>query len=209
MLPPLPLSSPSCFPLFSLQFSSFSPSPPVLCERFLVEECVAWGIWGKRPAQSANMYSLLLSISLWSLQHVKTISSLEFTLPPPPPPLSLPSPSFLYEWYVYPCVETESAVCWLQRTEHLSCREWPTFCQQKEEQIQGYHSMYIYTSSRNQPLLHWNSLSFPSLVEYTRVSLHVIEGIEGSDYVNANYIQVHSHVHPAYFIASILDNDAW
>ena len=92
MLPPLPLSSPSCFPLFSLQFSSFSPSPPVLCER----ECVAWGIWGKRPAQSANMYSLLLSISLWSLQHVKTISSLEFTLPPLPPLLllaSLSSPS--------------------------------------------------------------------------------------------------------------------
>ena len=38
------------------------------------------------------------------------------------------------------------------------------------------------------------SLSFSSLflhtVEYTRVSLHPIEGVEGSDYINANYIMV-------------------
>lgn len=26
--------------------------------------------------------------------------------------------------------------------------------------------------------------------EYTRVQLHKIEGVEGSDYINANYIQV-------------------
>ncbi len=34
-------------------------------------------------------------------------------------------------------------------------------------------------------------LTFLSLpVEYTRVSLHPTEGVEGSDYINANYITV-------------------
>ena len=28
------------------------------------------------------------------------------------------------------------------------------------------------------------------IVEYTRVQLHMIEGIEHSDYINANYINV-------------------
>ena len=36
---------------------------------------------------------------------------------------------------------------------------------------------------------------FPS-VEYTRVQLHKIEGVEGSEYINANYVQVrHAHTH--------------
>ena len=38
---------------------------------------------------------------------------------------------------------------------------------------------------------------FPS-VEYTRVQLHKIEGVEGSEYINANYVQVrrrHTHTH--------------
>ena len=34
------------------------------------------------------------------------------------------------------------------------------------------------------------SLSPPCSVEYTRVSLHPVEGLEGSDYINANYITV-------------------
>ena len=38
-------------------------------------------------------------------------------------------------------------------------------------------------------------IHFPS-VEYTRVQLHKIEGVEGSEYINANYVQVrHRHTH--------------
>ena len=29
-----------------------------------------------------------------------------------------------------------------------------------------------------------------SVVEYTRVELHPVEGVEGSDYINANYVLV-------------------
>ena len=32
--------------------------------------------------------------------------------------------------------------------------------------------------------------TFVLLVEYTRVQLHKIEDVEGSDYINANYILV-------------------
>ena len=39
--------------------------------------------------------------------------------------------------------------------------------------------MYIYMN-----------LHYIYTVEYTRVSLHAIDGVEGSDYVNANYVQV-------------------
>ena len=35
-----------------------------------------------------------------------------------------------------------------------------------------------------------NQLFFFVSVEYTRVSLHPIEGVNGSDYINANYIAV-------------------
>ena len=45
----------------------------------------------------------------------------------------------------------------------------------------------------------------PCTVEYTRVSLHPVEGVDGSDYINANYIMVsrthvrhsqpHTHTH--------------
>ena len=62
----------------------------------------------------------------------------------------------------------------------------------------SFHTPYIlHTPTHSTSPPHPHTLP----VEYTRVSLHPIEGVDGSEYINANYIAV-SHYKPLTFLPS-------